>query len=158
MAFVAAGSLWLAACSTPPRPRVFPATGDLVELNVITLPVGLDLDGRPGLDGFSIKVFGNTTSNPKPVPIRAGTLEVVMFDGSIYGLTNLPPPLKIWSFSGAELRQHEFTARIGTGYEFLLAWGTNVPTRRMITVGARYTAPDGRIMTSSPSSVTVIDR
>lgn len=129
-----------------------------MELNVLTAPVGLDLDGRPGIDGFSVKVFGNIATNPKPVPIRSGTLEILMFDGTLYGRTNVPPPLCTWIFSAEQLRSHEFTARIGTGYEFSLVWGTNIPTRNLISVGARYTSAQGKILTSSLSSVTVLNK
>jgi hypothetical protein len=150
--------LWLASCSSTGRRPLFAGSAEIVELNVLTAPVGLDLDGKPGLDGFSIRVFAGAKANPKPVPIRAGTLEIVMFDGTLFGRTNLPPPLRVWTFTPDELRQREFTSGIGTGYDLLLAWGRNVPTRRLITVGARYTSPSGNVLTSSPSSVTVIDR
>lgn len=155
-----AAVLLLGGCSSPGGKPLIPAatSGELLELNVLTAPVGLDIDGRPGIDGFSVKVFANNASNPKPVPIRSGTLEILMFDGTLFGRTNLPPALRTWMFTSEQLRLYEFTARIGTGYEFLLAWGENVPTRRIISVGARYTAPDGHVLTSSLSSVTVIDR
>jgi hypothetical protein len=152
-------ALALSACSSPERRTVFrPTSGDLTELNLITAPVGLNLDGQGGLDGFSVKVFANIASNPKPVPIRSGTLEVLMFDGTFYGRTNVPTPLRVWSFHAEELRPSEFTAGIGTGYDFLLAWGTNRPTRRIITIAARHTSAEGNIITSRPSSVTVIDK
>src|SRR4051812_14302058 len=106
-----------------------PNSGEVTELNVLTAPVGLDLDGRPGIDGFSVRVYANIASNPKTVPIVSGTLEILMFDGTVYGRTNVPPALRIWTFPADQLRNHEFTARIGVGYEFALPWGTNVPTR-----------------------------
>jgi hypothetical protein len=157
----AAGILLVASgCSSSGRRSSFhaPSSGELIELNVLTAPVGLDLDGRPGIDGFSVRVFGNITANPKPVPIVSGTLEIVMFDGTVYGRTNVPPPLHIWTFAADQLRNYEFKARIGTGYEFALPWGTNVPTRNLISIGARYTSPEGRILTSSLSSVTVLNK
>jgi hypothetical protein len=157
-----AAAICLAAmgCSSAP-PRTSPSSpksGELTELNVLTAPVGLDLDGRPGIDGFSVRVYGNIASNPKPVPIVSGTLEVLMFDGTVYGRTNVPPPLHIWTFPANQLRNYEFTARIGVGYEFSLKWGTNVPTRNLISVGARYTSPEGKVLTSSLSSVTVLNK
>lgn len=127
-------------------------------MNILTSPVGIDLDGRPGIDGFALKAYASTAANPKAVPIRSGTLEVLMFDGTLYGRTNLPPALHTWSFTAGELRQHEFTAPIGTGYELALAWGSDIPTRRLITVGARYTSADGKILTSGLTSVTVLNQ
>jgi len=148
----------LSGCaSKPPAGRIFPTTGELTELNVLTAPVGLDFNGRPGLDGFSMKVYGNIANSPKPVPIRSGQIDILMFDGTLYGRTNLPAALRRWTFTAEQLRDHEFTARIGTGYEFNLEWETNKPTRQIISVGARYTSPTGAILTSSLSSVTVID-
>jgi hypothetical protein len=81
-----------------------------------------------------------------------------MFDGTFFGRTNVPPALRTFKFTGPELRQHEFTARIGVGYEFSLLWGTNLPTQRLMTVAARYTSPTGAIITSRPSSVTALEK
>jgi len=147
-------------CSSSPQraSTSSPKSGELTELNVLTAPVGQDLDGRPGIDGFSVRVYANIASNPKPVPIVSGTLEILMFDGTVYGRTNVPPALHIWTFPANQLRNYEFTARIGIGYEFSLAWRTNVPTRNLISVGARYTSPEGKILTSSLSSVTVLNK
>ena len=81
-----------------------------------------------------------------------------MFDGTFFGRTNVPPPLRTFSFSVADLRNREFKSNIGFGYEFSLLWGTNRPTQRIMGVAARYTAPDGRVVTSRPSSVTVLEK
>ena len=124
----------------------------------MTLPVGLNLDHKPGVDGFSVKVYANDTRNPKTIPIQRGRLEIVMWDGSLFGLTNVPPVLRTWSFDANQLAQYRAETGIGTGYEFSLLWGTNQPTKRLITVAARYTDPNGRVVTSRPSSVTVIDK
>ena len=156
--YLIAVALLLCGCSSPKQQSELFSAGELVQLNIITSPVGLDIDGRPGLDGFSAKVYANTPNNPKTVRIRGGVLEVLMFDGTLYGLTNVPPPLRIWTFPSEELRTHEFNGRIGTGYEFLLPWGGDRPTHRIITVAARYTSANGNVLTSRPSSVTVIDR
>jgi hypothetical protein len=157
-AVAAASCLWIGCSSSAPQRRFFPTGGELVELNILTTPVGIDLDGRPGIDGFSVKIYGNVADNPKPVPIRSGTMEVLMFDGTLYGRTNLPPPLHVWSFTASELRMHEFSAPIGIGYDLSLAWASDVPTRRLITVGARYTSAEGKVITSSLSSVTVLNK
>jgi len=116
------------------------------------------LDNVPGPDGFSVKVFANDAKHPKSVPIREGQLEILMFNGTFFGRTNLPPPLKVWSFNPGELAGHRFSSSIGAGYEFVLRWEANRPTERLITVGARYTSPNQQILTSLPSSVTVLDR
>lgn len=124
----------------------------------MTMPVGLNLDNRPGVDGFTAKVYANDATNPKTIPIREGQLEIIAWDGTLFGRTNLPPALRIWTFDSADLRRFEFKAGIGTGYEFALRWGTNQPTKNLITVAARYTAPNGRQVASTPASVTVISQ
>lgn len=153
-----AAILLASACSSTPTKPFFPTTGELVELNIMTSPVGLDLDGQPGIDGFSVKVYANNASNPKPVPIRTGVLEVLMWDGSLYGRTNLPAPLHVWSYTAQDLRNFEFTGGIGTGYQLALNWGRDIPTRHLVSVGARYTSPEGKIITSGLSSVTVLNK
>jgi hypothetical protein len=132
--------------------------GTIVELHIMTAPVGINMDAQAGADGFSVRVFANDATHPKPVRMSNGQLEILMFNGTFFGRTNVPPPLKVWTFSAAELRGHEFTARIGTGYNFTLAWGAARPSERMISVAARYTGPDGAVITSRPSSVAVIEK
>jgi hypothetical protein len=127
-------------------------------LNVITVPVALDLDGHPGADGVAVKLYANDAQNPKAVRIRDGILELIMFDGTFFGRTNVPTPLRTFHFTNAELRAREFKSNIGYGYEFSLLWSTNHPTQRIMSIAARYTAPDGRVVTSRPSSVTVLDK
>ena len=131
---------------------------NIVQLNLITVPVAVDLDGRPGPDGISIRVYASTKESPKQVAIKKGTLEMLMFDGPFHRQGQPPPVLKQFRFAAEELRRVEFTAEIGKGYQLALSWGTNVPTHRVMSVAARYTAPDGRVAISRPSSVTVLAR
>lgn len=130
----------------------------IVQLNLITVPVALDLDGQPGVDGIAVKLYANSATDPKAIRIREGTIEFLMFDGTFYGRTNEPPVLRTFTFSSQQLRLHQFRSTIGYGYDFSLLWGTNLPTERTMSVGARYTAPDGRSLVSRPSSVTVMGK
>lgn len=134
-------------------------TDAITKLHLITAPVALNFDGIPGPDGFSLKVYATSPKNPKPVPIRTGEqLEIAMYNGSLVGFTNAPPALKTWKFTLPELKNHEFKSSIGTGYDFILHWGTNRPSERLATIIARYTLPGGNVARSSPTSVTVIDQ
>jgi hypothetical protein len=130
----------------------------IVQLNVITVPVALDLDGKTGPDGIAVKLYANTASDPKAARIREGTVEFVMFDGTFHGRTNPPPILRTFTYAASELRLHEFNSKIGWGYDFSLRWGTNLPTQRIMSVGARYTAPNARPIVSRTSSVTVLNK
>lgn len=145
-------------CFTAQNEAPLSSPGEIVQLSVITMPVALNMDDRPGVDGFSLKVYANDATHPKTVPIREGTVEVIVWDGTLFGKTNPPPPLRIWTFQAAELKPFEFLAGIGTGYELSLAWGAAAPERGIITAAARYTAPNGRIVRSQPSSVSVVDQ
>lgn len=127
---------------------------DIAALHLITVPVGLNLDNRPGLDGISLKVYASDWQNPKPVSIHEGILKIEMFDGRFN--TNALP-LRVWTYQAAELKAREFRARIGTGYEFLLPWGESKPKSRVITVRALYNSPSGRTLRSAASAITVED-
>jgi hypothetical protein len=146
-------------CSTPGAHSEVASQqrGSLVELNVIAIPVGLNLDRIPGPESFSVKIFGNDSVHPKAVPIRSGTLEILAFDGGFFGRSNLPPVLKVWRYAAGDLLAHRFNSSIGTGYEFTLSWGTNHPTRTLMSVAARYTSDQGEVLTSRASSVSVLN-
>jgi hypothetical protein len=149
---VLAGLLAVSACKT----SSLGTAGKIVQLNLITVPVALDLDGQPGPDGVSVKLYATAEGNPKPVPIRQGTLEVLLFDGPFQRQKAHPPILKQFHFSATELRQMEFTAKIGIGYQLALPWGTNLPSHRIMSVAARYSVSPGNQVSSQPSSVTVL--
>ncbi|HEX7860336.1 MAG TPA: hypothetical protein VF773_08435 [Verrucomicrobiae bacterium] len=147
----------LCACSTPVGPRG-EDRNRVAQLHLITVPVALDLDAHPGVDGVAVKVYANNARDPKAIRLRDGTLEVIMFNGTFTGRTSPPPVLRTFSYTVPELRLGEFNSKIGYGYDFSLRWGTNRPTQRLMSVAARYTAPDGQVVTSRPSSVTVLDK
>jgi len=144
--------------STKPEATNTSPPGEIAELNIVTVPVALNLDNVPGPESISVKIFAGDTKHPKPIPIKGGQLEILMFNGTFFGLTNVPTPIKIWSFNSGELPLHQFSSGIGIGYEFVLQWGANRPAGRLVSVAARYTSPRQEIVTSRPSSVTVIDR
>jgi len=130
----------------------------IAQVNLITVPVALDMDGVPGVDGIALKLYGNNPKEPKAIRIREGTIEFLLFDGTFHGRTSPPPVLRTFTFAASQLRLHEFRSTLGYGYDFTLRWGTNIPTQRIMSVGARYTGVDGRVVTSRPSSVTVLNK
>ena len=154
---VAILAVMIGGCAHRPEPVQSPP-GRIAELHIITSPVGLNVDNRPGTDAFSMKVYANDRRNPKTIPIEQGTLEILMFDGTFFGKTKLPPPIRTWSYEAGDLKLHQVQSAIGAGYDFLLVWGTNRPTQRLITVRARHTRPDGSTVYSDASSVTVIEK
>lgn len=137
----------ITSVGTPPR-------SGIVQVNLITAPVALDFDGQPGPDGISVRVYANTATDAKPVPIHEGTLELLLFDGP-FRQQYTPPVLKNFRFTAEELRQHKSEVNIGTAYDFALPWGENLPTQRTMSIAARYTSPAGKIVLSRPNSITV---
>ena len=155
---LAALCLLTAACRAPQTKDAQSSPPGIVELNLITSPVALDLDGLPGPDGIAVKLYANEARKPKPVPIREGVLEIVLFDGLFGRGTNQPPVLREFRFTPAELRQREIISNIGTGYQFSLPWGARRPSQQFLSVAARFTRPDGQVAMSRPSSVTVVGK
>src|SRR5205085_11377170 len=102
----------------PPAAAMQPV-GEVAQVHIMASPVGLNLDNSAGADGFAAKVFFNDGRNAKSVPVRKGTLEVLMFDGPIPAGTQGIQPLKTWRFTSEELISHEFKSHIGVGYDFV---------------------------------------
>jgi hypothetical protein len=127
-------------------------------VNIITVPVAIDLDGKPGPDGAAVKVYAATAKSPKAARLQEGKMEILMFDGAFQNRTNPPSVLRTFSYEAKELRLYEFNSKIGWGYQFTLRWGTNKPTQRLMSIGARYTPPEGNPVVSRTSSVTVLNK
>lgn len=149
----------LSACQTGPRTIAITAPGAIDELNLLTMPIGLNLDTVPGADGFAVKIFPSTAAAPKSVPIKDGTLEVLMYEGVIQidDASSLPSPLQSWTFSPGQLIPFEQQSFVGTGYELTLRWGPQAPGQSKVTIVARYLPPHGAPpVYSAPNAITVM--
>lgn len=133
-----------------------PSTAAVEEINLLAIPVAVNLDQNPGLDGFVIKVYASNRSRPKPMIIGSGTIEVFMFDG-IMGFTTAQDaaPRQTWQYSAAELKEFQIESSIGTAYQLALTWGESGPTGSKISVLVRYTPPQGSPVISAPSIISV---
>ena len=157
---VLAGGGWLGCVSEPKAGRAAAPSisnrGGIQEINLLAIPVALNLDDKPGLDGFVIKIYPGNRSQPKPLLIEEGAIEVFMFDG-IPGVTTeaSSEPRRVWNYTAQELRQYEIGSSIGPCYQLAPLWGDAKPTGSRISVIARYTAPDGRSVTSAPSIISI---
>ncbi len=123
-------------------------------LDLILTSLALDLDGRPGVDGFGARVYASVRGSAVGTPVSAGRLEFLMYDGvvrpeALAGAT----PLQVWSYDAGVLRPFAQLTSIGTGYRFALAWGDKIPRRERITIIARHTGLDGRVVNSAPGSI-----
>jgi hypothetical protein len=127
------------------------------ELHLFGIPVGLNLDGIRGADGIGVRVYASSAVKAHGIPIRRGTLEILMFDGMLKSDPGVraPEPRHIWKFTAAELKGYTATTSIGTGYQFALRWGDSTPTQDNVSIIARYLAPDGSVISSSSSTIAV---
>jgi hypothetical protein len=144
-------SLMLAGCLTGDGP-----VQEIDEVHLFGLPVAINLDNVAGPDAFSVRVFVSKSELAKGIPIRKGTLEILLFDGALVPNQPLPAnPLRAWSFSAQQLKGLANENRLGTGYEFTLPWAGTPPTRNRVTVLARYRPVSGPSVVSGPSSISL---
>jgi hypothetical protein len=143
--------LILAGCATDGG-----AAPEIDEVHLFGLPVAINLDNSPGPDAFSVRVFVSKSAQPKGVPIRRGTLEILLFDGAFAPNQPMPAtPLRTWSFTAQQLKGVASENRLGTGYEFTLPWAGTPPRRNRVTVLARYRPVTGAAVVSGPSAISL---
>lgn len=159
---VVAIALATSSCATSERaaggrrdaPRITDVT--ITELNMLAVPVALNLDQAPGADGFMVKIYAGNPARPKAIPIEKGTLEIVMYDGTL-GATSATAaePLRVWTFDARELQRLRVVTTIGIGYEIIPRWGDAKPTRDKFTVEARFLSPEGLRVRSARSVISL---
>lgn len=154
--------LTLAACSSSspkspksPKPlaRTTTTRSGITELHLLTMPIALNLDASPGDDGIAIKLFANFAGAIKPVAIRSGEIELLLFDGLLQPGSTVPAPAFTWHFTSQQLKQFENKSLLGVGYQLTLRWDRFKPSSERITVVARYALGQGRFLYSSPSVI-----
>ena len=148
-------ALVLAGCASTRVPSLSAPRRPVTELNMLAVPVALNLDGHPGPDTIAVKIYAGNLRDAKPVAITTGSLELLMFDGLLKKSTNAPTPLHTWTFPARQLKRYEFKASIGTGYELTASWTTNKPTASKITLISRYLPESGPPIYSAPSTISV---
>jgi hypothetical protein len=143
-------ALLAGGCGTLSGPRV----ARINEVHLFGLPVTLNLDNRPGSDGFASRVYLVKAGRAKGVAIKNGNVEVLMFDGvvSVDEVFTKQPTQK-WIFTPRELNSLREESSLGQGYRFILRWN-EPPKRGHITVVARYVPEKGEPVYSSPSTIT----
>ncbi len=142
-------------CAPKTAPSDSGSRGDINELNLLGMPVALNLDDRPGADGVMVKLFAANRNLPRALPIQSGTLEIKAYEGTP-SLAALPAPFHTWTYSPANLATSEFTTALGTGYNLVLSWIPKLLPSGRVTVIARYLPEQGEPVVSAPSSITAI--
>lgn len=121
------------------------------------MPVALNLDALPGADGIVLKLYADHPDHAKPVAIKEGQLDLLLYDGLLDQTTPTnQAPLHVWSFTAKQLAKHASNTTIGTGYDFALPWGDNVPQQNYVTVVGRFTPRSGPVILSAPTVITVV--
>src|SRR5687767_9728852 len=80
--------------------------GRISEVHLFGLPVTLNLDNRPGSDGFAARVYVVKSGRAKGVPVQNGKVEVLMFDG-VTSVDDIftKAPIQTWTFTPREVNQ-----------------------------------------------------
>jgi hypothetical protein len=139
--------LLLAACATT-------GGGAVDEVHLFGMPAALNLDSKPGADGFAVRVYLTKVDNAKGATLRNGALEILMFDGLVAGNDLFAkPPAQTWKFSPSEITRFEEVTSLGHGYRFALRW-SQPPKSPHITVLARYIPAKGEPIYSPPSTIS----
>src|SRR5690242_1229923 len=78
--------------------------GRVAEVHLFGSPVTLNLDNRPGADGFAGHVYVVKVGESKGSPVQTGKIEVLMFDGlasvdEVFTKT----PAQTWTFTPRQL-------------------------------------------------------
>jgi hypothetical protein len=158
-----AGALLLAGCKTtdgskPSKPAPLGAS-DITELHLLAAASAISLDDQGHVAGFPVRVYASSPASPETVPIVKGTLDILMFDGTVTPATvAASQPLRAWSFTADQLRARARVTTVGTSYLLTLLWGEQRPTEDRITVVGRYNHPQGVKLYSALATVFVQNR
>ena len=123
--------------SGPSKGVITAKSAPVDQLHLISLPVGVDLDGKPGADGFVIKIFASRRGSARPVAIRSGTLDVLLFEGILENLEK-SKPVREWHFTASDLKKTQVPSSIGPAYQVSLAWDHSAPLKSQFTVLVRW--------------------
>jgi hypothetical protein len=149
-------SLLALACLTGCTSITTSSNSSIDQLHLLVTSVALDLDGKPGPDGVGVRVYASHTGSSEAMPVKTGTLEILMFDGAHVReqLASLQPR-HVWTYPADQLKSYLQKTSIGTSYRFAALWGQDNPTSDRVTLIARYTGPDSTQIYSAPSSIPV---
>ncbi len=125
-------------------------------LHVFTVPVALDLDGTPGPDAFGLTLYASAGDAAKGIPVTTGVIEIQMYDGALpMDGSAGTPPLRVWTFTTADLKKLAVKTSLGTGYRFTVRWNETPPRQGRITVVVRHVPERGPAIQSVPTVIAV---
>jgi len=129
-----------------------------VGLDLWVAPLAKDLDGRPGVDGLSLRLMLQDAATRQPqIAADVDQIELLLFEGEPRQLDDASA-FHIWRLTGESMRM--FAAKFyGLWcYEITLRWPDRVPATSSVTLMARYRSKKGRVVQSAPSTVSIRKR
>lgn len=128
---------------------------EVQELHLLVAPGALPSLASPRPTGLVVRVFASSRVRAKGLPIRAGTLEIMAYDGTIPdAASSARPPAQLWVFPAAKLAALAATSSLGTGYELELPWQGPRPTAGRLVIIARLVPPrTGPAIFTAPSVI-----
>jgi len=131
---------------------------EIDRIEMLSLPAAVNLDNKPGPDGLRVQTYLFQVGRPQPVPV-SGTLEFLLFDRKVgLGELDTVKPSRVWSFGPRDLPNYLTRSMIGWEYAMELRWDDDAPKSDTISLAARYTAPAGRRVYSSPVVIALGQR
>ena len=124
-------------------------------LHVFTVPVALDLDGTPGPDAFGLTLYASAGDAAKGIHVTTGVVEIQMYDGALSADRGGATPLRVWTFTPAELKKLAVKTSLGTGYRFTMRWNETPPRQGRLTVVIRHVPARGTAIQSVPTIIAV---
>jgi hypothetical protein len=144
--------LVLAGCAEPDASRVrppAPSTNPGYLMLSLSPPTVLNWDTVPGADGVRAEIDFFAPSSELAVPVD-GKLDVFLYSDEVSADQS---PLHTWTFTSAELGGHLTRTMVGWGYVFSLGWAPDQPKGDRVTFKARFTSPEGGVLTGDPVTV-----
>jgi hypothetical protein len=157
VAFLALGAAWMAillvatGCATGTA-----GSRGVDSLHVFTVPVALDLDGTPGPDAFGLTLYASAGDAARGIPVTTGVIEIQMYDGALATDGSLgATPLRVWTFTTADLKKLAVKTSLGSGYRFTMRWNDTPPRQGRLTVVVRHVPARGKTIQSVPTVIAV---
>lgn len=130
--------------------------GGVNSLHLFSVPVALDLDGAPGADGFGVTLYASAAARPKGIPITKGSMEIIMFDGSLESSAKTnATPRRVWTYTTSDLKHFAIKTSLGAGYRITPRWGDTPPRESRVTIVARLVSPRQPPVQSAPTTIAV---
>ena len=81
-------------------------------------------------------------------------MEVIIYDGDASRDQSLKPR-QVWSFSGTDLHRYLRQTSIGFSYDFTLKIDNSKPLPGKVSIGAKYTLPEGDSIFAKTVSIAI---